>query len=251
MIDEYVPTNSMGPIFYRVEIGSTAHGFGIPSQEDIDHMAVALPNPFEWCKVDSKPQESFSYRPGRGPSDPSEPGDLDLMIHGARKFLSLAYNGNPSILNCFFGPIIESSELGDELREIGHSGALISGTAKSAYCGYIHQQRKKLFRPPASRYHLVLQHGYDTKYMTHMARLAIQGFEFLTTGKINMPMVEPYLSDLKSMRQGGFTLEQAISYVGEFEKRLFAIENLPARANPVPINDFLAKIYSTAGVNRG
>jgi hypothetical protein len=64
-------------------------------------------------------------------------------------------------------------------------------------------------------------------------------------------MVEPYLSDLKSMRQGGFTLEQALSYVGEFEKRLLAIENLPARANPEPLNDFLAQIYSTEGVNRG
>lgn len=229
-------------IFYRVEVGSTAHGFGIKGEEDIDHVAVALPEKNEWCKVDSSPEESFVHRPGRGASDPSGPGDLDLVVYGALKYCKLAYKGNPSILTALYSPIIETSELGNELRALGETGCFVSYQAKNAFCGYLQQQRKKLFKPPASRQHIVEKYGYDTKYVTHMARLAIQGYEFLTTGKINIPMDQSYLNDLIAIRNGGLTQDDALYYISILEKRLLELD-MNKNPDPIPINNYLNKVY--------
>lgn len=230
-------------IFYKVEVGSTAHGFGVTGEEDIDHMAVCAPIPFEWCDITKPAEDTLTYRPGRGPQDPSGPGDLDLVVYGALKYCRLAYKGNPSILNALFSPIIETSELGDDLRALGDTGCFVSHHAHNAYCKYLDNQRQKMQNPPASRQHLVDKYGYDTKYMTHMARLAIQGYEFLTTGKINFPMAEPYLSDLTSMRSGGLTESDALFYVSIQEKRLLELE-INKEADSVPVNNFLKKVYS-------
>jgi predicted nucleotidyltransferase len=231
-------------IFYRVEVGSTAHGFGITGQEDIDHMAIALPELNEWCKVDSSPQDSYVYRPGRGPSDPSGPGDLDLVVYGALKYCKLAYKGNPSILAALYSPIIETSELGNQLRALGESGCFVSYHAKNAFCGYLEQQRRKLFKSPASRQHLVDKYGYDTKYVTHMARLAIQGYEFLTTGRINIPMEQPYLDDLITMRSGGLSMDDALAYVHIMEKRLLELD-INKEPDSLAINNYLHNVYET------
>jgi hypothetical protein len=232
-------------IFYRVEIGSTAHGFGVTGQEDIDHMAIASPIPYEWCDITKPIEDTLVHRPGRGPSDPSGPGDLDLVVYGALKYCKLAYKGNPSILNGLFSPIILTSELGNELRALGETGCFISTNAKNAYCGYLKIQREKLYKPPASRQYLLDKYGYDVKYMTHMARLAIQGYEFLTTGKISFPMQQPYLDDLIVIRNGGMTMDDALGYVGIHEKRLLELE-INKEADSVPVNKFLRKVYDAS-----
>ena len=234
-------------IFYRVEVGSTAYGFGIKGQEDIDHMAVALPLNNEWCKVDSSPQDTLVYRPGRGPSDPSGPGDLDLVVYGALKYCKLAYKGNPSILAALYSPIIETSEMGEELRKLGENGTFISYHAKNAFCGYLDKQRKKLYKSPASRKPIVEKYGYDTKYVTHMARLAIQGYEFLTTGRMEIPMSPKYLGDLTAIRKGQYSYEDALWYVSEAENKLLKLE-ITETADSVPINKFLEKVYDSVRV---
>lgn len=234
-------------IFYKAEVGSSAHGFNVEGQDDIDHTAVALPVQYEWCRVDSAPEQHYVYRPGRGPSDPSGPGDLDLVVYGALKFCKLAYKGNPSILVALYSPVVETSCLGDELRALGQTGCFVSYHAKNAFCGYLNNQKQRLFKPPASRQHLVDKYGYDTKYVTHMARLAIQGYEFLTTGNMQIPMAQPYLEDLSCIRKGGLPLEEALSYVNILEKRLLELD-INKEPDSVPVNKFLEKVYDASNL---
>src|SRR5262245_42672546 len=98
-----------------VEVGSTAHGTGLPGGEDHDQLAVVVETPAQVLGLDP-----FGFRTVMLRTQPegvrSGPGDIDRTLHSLRRFIRLAASGNPSILMTLWAPIEFCTPLGLELR---------------------------------------------------------------------------------------------------------------------------------------
>lgn len=215
-------------ILLRVEVGSTAHGTGLPGTEDYDELGVmALP----WQGSIGLPilpvrAETNTYRPGRAQGERSQAGDYDLVVHSTRKFASLAATGNPSVLMVLFGPLRFShpNGLGDWLRSDEMAHAFWHQSARARFLGYAKAQRERLegIRGGAhtNRPELVDVHGYDTKYAMHMCRLGIQGIEYMATGRMTLPIPGEAGDVLRSIRRGELSKADVLEFAAENEHAL-------------------------------
>ena len=177
--------------------------------------------------------DNIVYRPGRGPTERSEPGDYDLILYTPCKFARLAASGNPSVLMLLFGPLRFSTPLGDQLRAL--APAFWSDRARERFLGYSRAQRERLLGirggAHTNRPELIAQFGYDTKYAMHMLRLGIQGIEYATTGALTLPIPEPHGSVLRDVRHGNYTRDEVLAMADANEADL---EALASTAPPAP-----------------
>lgn len=233
-------------ILLRVEVGSTAHGTGLPGKEDYDEMAV-MADAFDSMVGISNAEDTIVHRPGRAQGERSQAGDYDLVVHSARKFCRLAADGNPSILLALFGPVRASSPLGESLRM--QAGLFYSQRARMRFLGYAKAQRERLLGirggAHTNRPELVEEHGYDTKYAMHMVRLGLQGIEYLRDGRIHLPIPGAVGDLLRGIRQGEWPLERVLEMAEENEAKL-ADHKLWANVRPRPdvsgINAWLREV---------
>lgn len=213
-------------VVLRVEVGSTAHGV-THSTNDMDEIAVYVPSPSEMLGLSCP--EGFTYRPGRGPHDPSGPGDLDRTYYSLRKFVSLLAKGNPSILYTLHGPVLEANAIGYLLRSASHK--FRNNKTRNAYLGYAKDQRERIqgTRGAAGRMRRSPEGDgeIDWKYAMHMLRLGIQGVEYFQTGHISSPSLE--LDYLKAVRAGEVELFDVVAKALDNEAKLFSM-GLPANA---------------------
>jgi hypothetical protein len=208
----------------RCEVGSTAHGISIGS-DDRDEMGV-LVEPMTAAMGIHQPFEQFIYRSAaerEGKHDaPSKPGDLDLTLYSLRKYLRLALKGNPTILNLLFAPMLESSHTGTALRNL--APFIIARSTGKAFLGYMEAQRQRLLGERGgmgvTRKEIVAKHGFDTKFASHMLRLGMQGNELLTTGRMSLPMVEEDQMFLRAVRRGEVDLQECLTRAGTLESDL-------------------------------
>lgn len=140
---------------------------------------------------------------------PSGPGDLDLTIYGLRKYCRLALKGSPTVLLLLFiegENLLESTEIGAELQTL--APAFVSRRTGRAFLGYVDSQRRGLVgdRHATRTRELSAEHGYDT-YAMHALRIAHQGRELVSTGRITLPVAEPERSKLMQVRRGEVPLE--------------------------------------------
>lgn len=208
-------------ILLRVEVGSTAHGTGLPGQEDYDEMAI-MADPYESMVGISNFEDTIVHRPGRAVGERSQAGDYDLVVHGARKFCRLATEGNPSILLALYGPVRASNKLGRSLRE--QHMLFHSQRARMRFLGYAKSQRERLLGirggAHTNRPELVEKFGYDTKYAMHMVRLGLQGIEYMQTGRIKLPIPDPHGELLRSIRNGDLKLGEVLELAEANEETL-------------------------------
>jgi uncharacterized protein len=157
--------------------------------------------------------------------------------------MRLATQGNPTVLLPLFvadGDIIVRTEFGDELRSLAPS--IISRRAGERFRGYLQSQRERLLGARGGKHtnrpELIEIYGFDTKYAMHMVRLGVQGVELLETGRITLPISEPYLSWLRDLRQGRHTRDEALDAADELEARIDAL----LTTSPLPLNPDLGVV---------
>jgi len=208
----------------RAEVGSRVLGVAIEGTDDRDEMGICIEPP-EYV-IGTKHFEQLVHRT-QAQGVRSGPGDLDLVIYSLRKWMRLALKGNPTVLMLLFAPpqsIDHSSYLpvGHKLRV--HAHRFVSREAGGAFLGYMTSQRTQLTgerpRKHTNRPELIEQFGFDTKFAYHAVRLGIQGAEFLTTGKITLPIPEPDRSRLIDLRLGKIELVDALEWMSEVEQSL-------------------------------
>lgn len=235
-------------VLLRVEVGSTAHGTGLPGGEDYDEMGVMI-EPWRSAIGVHQGADTIVYRPGRTEGERSQPGDYDLVVYNARKFAQLAAKGNPSVLMLLFGPLRFSTPLGDRLREL--APAFWSRKAHLRFLGYSRAQRERLLglRSGAhtNRPELVAEHGYDTKYAMHMLRLGFQGLEYAFTGRLTLPIPSEQGDYLRAVRRGELTLSDVIGQADLNEAALKIVDgDAPAEPDYSAINDWLLAVHMEA-----
>lgn len=211
-----------------VEVGSTAHGTGLPGYEDRDEMVIRVESARDVLGLRSAPRSVMERTAAEG--EPSGPDDTDRMIYTLRHFLRLATNGNPSVLLALWAPIIETTPLGDELRAM--SPHFVGRHLIGPYRGYMQAQVERLKGIRGGRHGRFRddQAGYDTKYAMHAARLGFQCLELLTTRELRLP-IETGGDWLRAVRHGEVPLEEWEAKVAELDASLVALaerEDIPA-----------------------
>lgn len=223
----------------RCLVGSTAHGVNVDDGlEDRDEMGIVI-EPLEHAWTVGAVFEQFIYRTAaerEGKHDAkSYAGDLDLTLYSLRKWLRLALKGNPTVLLPLFATPITSTPRGRQLQCL--APYIISRQVAGPFLGYLTAQKQRLLgergQKGVNRPELVAKYGYDTKYAMHMLRLGIQGCELLETGCLRLPMNHSDRAFLLGVRQGGITLDSALTEVGRLEQQLKDLErSSPLRDAP-------------------
>ena len=197
-----------------VEVGSTAHGTGIPGGEDNDEMGVVVEAPDEVLGIEDRGFASVMQRT-QPEGARSGPGDTDRTLHSLRRFLRLAGSGNPSVLMALWAPVLHATEAGLELRALGD--AFVGRHVIPRYRGYMQSQGLRLLglrggghgrRGGGGREELIAAHGYDTKYAMHAARLGFQCVELLTTRTLELPIQGEPADWLRAVRRGDVPFDE-------------------------------------------
>jgi uncharacterized protein len=230
----------------RSVVGSTVHGLANPGTDDRDEMGVCI-EPREYV-VGLRPFEHWVYRT-QPEGVASGPGDLDLTIYGLRKYCRLAMKGSPTVLLLLFVDgehVIERRPLGSALQAL--APAFVSKRTGRAFLGYLDAQRRGLIgeRHATRTRELSPEHGYDTKYAMHALRIAHQGHQVLTTGRITLPIEEPVRSELMQVRAGQVSLTEVLDDLHVKTARLehaLLQSDLPEEADLVAVDRFLVEAY--------
>jgi predicted nucleotidyltransferase len=213
-----------------VEVGSTAHGTGIPGGEDHDEMGVVVEAPEAILGLDERGFRTVMQRT-QPEGSRSGPGDIDRTLYALRRFLRHAASGNPSILMAMWAPVLNTTELGEELRAL--ADAFVGRHIVPRYRGYMQSQAQRLLgsrggghgtRGSGRREELISTFGYDTKYAMHCARLGFQCIELLETGRLTLPIDRPEADWLRAVRRGEVSFDEWWARVLALDERLAALE---------------------------
>lgn len=201
-----------------VEVGSTAHGTGLPGGEDHDETAVVIETPEQvFCNKELKNKMERTQPEGSR----SGPGDVDRQIYSLRSFLKLCTDGNPSIQLVLYAPLLEATPLGEELRAL--APYFIGRHIIPRYRGYMKGQVMRMQglkssghgkRGGGKREELISKPPfYDTKYAMHAARLGYQCIELLTKNTLELPIAGEPGEWLRAVRRGEIEYKDWLSNV--------------------------------------
>lgn len=242
---EYVEDN----LILKTQVGSMVHGTGIPGHEDQDFMGIYVEQPIE--VFGSRNADHAVFRTA-AEGERSTPDDTDETYYSLRKWFYLAEGGNPTVLLPLFTPehqVEFCNYIGDGLRSERLRSAFVSKRAGKHFAGYAKAQVERLegrkggmpYRPD-----VVEQFGFDTKFAMHAARLVYQGYEYLTTGNLVLPITDTadgrYVA---SIRRGEVTLTEALEFIehwGAALEKVIQTDDLPER----PDHDYLASVSYAA-----
>jgi hypothetical protein len=235
-----------------VEVGSTAHGTGLPGGEDFDELGVMIEAPNQILGVDDRGFTTVMQRT-QPEGSRSGPGDTDRTLHSLRRFVRLAVSGNPSVLMALWAPVIQITDAGEELRSLG--GAFVGRHVVPRYRGYMQSQAQRLLgtrggghgrRGGGQRDELVAAHGFDTKYAMHCARLGFQCVELLTTGRLELPIQGPAADWLRGVRRGDVAFDEWWETCLDLDTELETLggdESLPAEPDRDRIDGWCVSVH--------
>ena len=173
-----------------------------------------------------------------------------MIVYSLRKWARLAADGNPTVLLPLFVPedeIVVGSPTADEVRANAYRFA--SKRSIQRFLGYLESQLKAMTGQRAARTNrpeLVAEHGYDTKFAMHAARLGVQGIEFATTGRITLPIPEPHRELLRSIRAGRLDLSETLGVITGYQAQLeqeLERDRLPDEPDRAWIDEWLIRTY--------
>ncbi len=220
----------------KVLVGSHAHGLAT-EDSDIDYRGVYV--------VPTSEILSLSHEKVRGKNTHWVEGENeDATSYELGHFLFLALRCNPSILEVFMAPEVESTPLGKELRGL-FPYIWDSETMVKAFGGYSLNQRKKFLDDRLGR---------RWKYATAYLRVLIQGIQLLETGKFTLEVpshvlglsIQDFPMYLRAVKRGAMTVGDVVD-TAETLQELMKERKVDAPfayqcASPGYVNEFLLKV---------
>lgn len=179
------------PLFDRVilrcVIGSRAYGLA-RDDSDTDRRGVYLPPAdLHW---------SLSGAPQQLQNDATQEVYWEIQ-----KFITLALNANPNILECLYTPLVETATpLAEELLDL--KASFLSKLVYRTYSGYVASQFKRMQAG-------LRNHGQvKWKHVMHLLRLLLSGITVLEEGLVAVD-VSDYRDRLIAVRSGSVPWEEA------------------------------------------
>lgn len=182
-----------------------------------------------------------------------------MTVYSLRKWTRLALARNPTVLIPLFVPeaaIVRIDEVGRELRA-NRRTRFVSRTAGRRFLGYLRDQRDRMLGRRGGRHtnrpERAAKYGFDVKFAAHLVRLGIQGVELLETGRLTLPMRDPWRTWLRDLRHGRHSREEVLEVAADYEQRLVALiprSDLPERADHAWAEQWLVRVYRDAWRSR-
>lgn len=225
------------------EIGSVAHGLGVP-ESDHDYHGVYI-DPPESC-LGLKPSRGAIRLRDKPEGVPSAPGDQEGVLYGLRKFVSLCAQGNPTVLTLLFTPNLK---VADRIGLQKNRDLFLSREIATRHMGYADSMYRRLtgdLAPRTNRPDLIAKHGYDTKAAFHALRLLIQGRELLLSGNMTMPMSYLNRYHLLAVRSGEYSAAKALTWIEVLRDCIRDAESkspFPERPDMDKINRWLIQVH--------
>lgn len=249
---ERIPPEHFRRAVMLATVGSTAHGVSVSTTgatgDDLDLMGVYVPSREDTYGLHEAKSITWRTKPE---GERSEAGDIDLTMHVARKFLHLAYKGNPTILAMLASP---EQHVDTEIAAIlcNSLPMFFSVNAGYAFRGYAEQQFQRLMgergQMSVKRPELITAYGYDTKYAAHVLRLCHQGETMLREGRFPMPVDDEERAYILAVRRGAVTFDDCALMLREYRARLdVALEEtrLPRLPDAKKVNTLILSIYES------
>ncbi len=197
-------------VVYEVTVGSRAYGLSREGSDE-DLRGVYLPTADLHWSLAGVPEQI---------EDPA----ADRVYWELEKYLRLALQSNPNILETLWSPIVNrSTPLGERLRE--ERGIFLSKHAYATYGAYALSQFKKLERD-------LRTHGAPRlKHAMHCIRLLIAGVRLLDRGEVMVDCSE-YRERLLAVRDGRLSWDEIAEWRRELEAEMaaaYARTHLPER----------------------
>ena len=165
-------------------------------------------------------------------------GDIDNTSYELGHFLHLALKCNPSILEVFKAPVIESNELGKELIEL-FPYVWNKQDAFNAFTGYGSNQRKKMLN------HEHMESGRWQKYAVAYLRTVYNLCQLFAKGTFSLEVTNENFKDkLLSLKEKdtawrpGEIIDMAEDYIQNAKDLMEDVVQTP---DPQKVNEFLLK----------
>ncbi len=212
------------------QTGSKAYGLDTPLSDD-DYKGIFIPN--------------LEYLIGLKTVDQVRINEDCWVAHSIEHYVHKMIGQNPTLLEILF---IEDSLLETDtwknilkpaFRQLVYRGAF------KPYSAYVLSQLNKArFRHPSmKRYELIQEHGYDTKYMSHVARLAVQCMYLMREHYIPVRVPEPYRSDVMKIKLGQMNKAEALVYCEEMDRKMKEAYDNSTLPTSIDINQFERETY--------
>lgn len=187
-------------IILKVLVGSRAHGLS-DEDSDYDYRGVFMVPTKELLKINA-PKVTTNWKEGN--TKRAEDNTMWELGH----FLHLATHCNPTILEVFRAPIIETTDIGTSLRK-QFQRVWNSKGVMDAFIGYGLNQRKKFLNKKDERPH---------KYATAYLRTLIQAYYLLVFNKliVDLTVYEDF-EILKRFKNGEYEVGEVIQKCWEWE----------------------------------
>lgn len=194
-------------------------------------MGIYLEHPSSVIGLADCPHWAFRTAGG---NNRSTADDTDVVSYSARKWVTLALRGNPTVLLLLHAPeyaLVLCDDLGRDLR--ANAGWFASRRAGASFLGYMQQQRQRMTgeRGKAGRVRVMPKGGVNWKYAMHMLRLGHQGVEYLTTGVLTLPVPGDLGNHLRQVRRGEVAFADVIAEAEELEAE---VQKLLDGRSPLP-----------------
>jgi len=206
-------------LIMKVLVGS--HLYGTETENsDKDYVGIFIPD--KDYVIGTKRVEQVEIRDN--PTDSGRrnlPGEKDTVLYSLPKFIHLAAQNNPNIVELFFAPeknIVYDTRYGVTLRI--HYDKFISKKAKHTFCGYAFSQKQKLIHKnfEGGRKEVVEKYGYETKFASHILRLLAEGIQILTEGVLTFPI--PNNREVLAVKKGQYDLSQVLVKADQLESQI-------------------------------
>lgn len=204
--------------------GSFAYGIS-GDTSDTDVVGICIP-PMEYVFP-----HTIGYINGFGPMPPKfdnsqqhhiqlNDKEYDVAIYSIVRFFDLVAENNPNLIDVLFLPdrcITHIDNIGRLIRQ--NRKTFLTRHAFHKFIGYAYSQLKKMeaMNPKESRKELIDKHGFDTKFGSHLVRLALECEQILIEHDLDL---ERNSEILKSIRRGEWTMDQVKSWFKNKEEGL-------------------------------
>lgn len=214
---------------FLITAGSHLYGTNRPDS-DLDIRGVYL----------ESPEQIYGLKEARV----IEKKDPDTAVYPLKKFVHLALQGNPNILEILFARseywILSIAEKEFFMPFVEYRYKFLSQRVRHTYIGYAKSQLYKIAdgKSPTknTRSHLIEKFGYDTKYAMHTIRLLIQVESILTHGDFDPTFYGQDLDNLIGVLNGDMSKEGFIDYASDLIRK---IDSLPSDLSCEPDTDFI------------
>lgn len=229
--------------------GSDAHGTKLDEHEtfidDVDVFTIVVQPIDFYLGLDNNGKKRQHWD--------SAGEDLDILVYDIRKFMGLAEQANPNVLNWLWNrptDYLFMNNLGMLLidnrdlfltkkifpRLIGYSYSQMERmNADKKYEGYMGEKRKML----------VNDYGYDVKNAAHSVRLLLMAIEIAETGEMSTYRPEADRNLIKNIKRGNLTLDEVssmIEHYADVAKKAQDKSDLPESVDREAVNELLCTI---------